>query len=284
MARAERPVRGRVVAVTGGARGIGRATAEALARAGAKVAIGDLDAADSERAAAEIGPGASGHGVDVTDTDAFATFLDEAEAAHGPLDVLVNNAGVMFVGPFLDGREAGDQLMLDVNFHGLARGMRLAIPRMRDRGGHIVNVTSSASYVCPPGEAVYAASKHAGRALSEAVRAELGKVPIDISVVMPAIVDTDLARGTKLTRGAKMITPAEVADAIVETLRRPRHEVFVPRSIGGLMHLYALAVPRVRLAIGRAVGLDEVATGVDPGTRADYEQRMAGARAGTPHG
>ena len=276
MADAARPVRGRVVAITGAARGIGRATAEALAREGAKVAIGDLGEEPAAAAARAIGAGATGHALDVTDPASFERFLDAAEEAHGPLDVLVNNAGVMFVGPFLDGTARSDSKMMDVNFHGLATGMRLAIPRMRDRGGHIVNLTSSASYVCPPGEAVYASTKHAARALSEGLRAELGDVPIEISVVMPGIVDTELAAGTKLTRGGKMIAPAEVADAIVATLRRPRHEVFVPRSIGPMLHVYAWLPPRGRLFIGRALGLDKVATGVDAESRAAYEQRMAG--------
>ncbi len=277
MARAERPVSGRAVAVTGAARGIGRATAEALARAGAKVAIGDLDGDLAATAANEIGAGATGHPLDVTDPGSFERFHDAAEEAHGPLDVLVNNAGVMFVGPFLDASAQSDSKMMDVNFHGMATGMRLAIPRMRERGGHIVNLTSSASYVCPPGEAVYAASKHAARALSEALRAELGDVPIDISVVMPGIVDTELAAGTKLTRGGKLIAPSEVGDAIVATVRRPRHEVFVPKSIGPPMHLYAWLPPRGRLFIGRALGIDKVATGVDAESRAAYERRMAGS-------
>jgi NAD(P)-dependent dehydrogenase (short-subunit alcohol dehydrogenase family) len=279
MGRAARPVSGRAVAVTGAARGIGRATAEALAREGAKVAIGDLDEELAETAAREIGAGATGHALDVTDPDSYARFLDAAEEAHGPLGVLVNNAGVMFVGPFLDGGARSDSKMMDVNFHGTAIGMRLAIPRMRERGGHIVNLTSSASYVCPPGEAVYAASKHASRALSEALRAELGDVPIDISVVMPGIVDTELARGTNLTRGGKMIAPSEVADAIVATVRRPRHEVFVPKANGPLVHFYAWLPPRGRLFIGRAFGIDKVATGVDPESRAAYERRMAGSDA-----
>ena len=277
MGRAERPVSGLVVAITGAARGIGRATAEAFAGAGAKVAIGDLDGQLAEAAAGEIGAGATGHALDVTDPDSYARFLDAAEEAHGPLDVLVNNAGVMFVGPFLDAGARSDSKMMDVNFHGTATGMRLAIPRMRERGGHIVNLTSSASYVCPPGEAVYAASKHAARALSEALRAELGDVPIDISVVMPGIVDTELAKGTNLTRGGKMIAPSEVADAIVATLRRPRHEVFVPKPNGPLIHFYAWLPPRGRLFIGRALGIDKVATGVDPDSRDAYERRMAGS-------
>src|SRR6476661_5867242 len=102
MARTVRSLNGEVVAITGGGRGIGRATAAALIAQGARVAIGDIDAPLAERTAAELGAGTIGLPLDVTDRESFAAFLDEAERQLGPLDVLVNNAGIMQIGRFLD--------------------------------------------------------------------------------------------------------------------------------------------------------------------------------------
>src|SRR6185312_8564338 len=100
MARKPRPLAGRVVAVTGAARGIGRATAAALVREGAKVALGDLDADRARAVSAELGPRAAAFELDVADRASFERFLDAVEARLGPLDVLVNNAGIMPLGPF----------------------------------------------------------------------------------------------------------------------------------------------------------------------------------------
>src|SRR5262245_6376063 len=95
-------VAGKVVAITGGARGIGKCTAQALLRRGARVAIGDLDLPLAEQTAAELGGNAVAFELDVTDRDSFAAFLDGAEKELGPVDVLVNNAGIMPLGPFAD--------------------------------------------------------------------------------------------------------------------------------------------------------------------------------------
>ena len=105
MAKERRSLNGKVVAITGGARGIGKATATALVRKGCRVAIGDLDLALAEQTAAELGGGAIALPLDVTDRASFASFLDEAEQQLGPLDVLVNNAGIMPVTPFVEESE-----------------------------------------------------------------------------------------------------------------------------------------------------------------------------------
>src|SRR4051812_46819371 len=111
---------GRVVAITGAARGIGRATADELTRRGARVAIGDLRP-----------PDADAFEVDVTDRDSFAAFLDAVEERLGPLDVLVNNAGIMVVGPLADAKPGAASKVIDVNVKGVLFGMQLAIPRLR---------------------------------------------------------------------------------------------------------------------------------------------------------
>src|SRR5687768_6408880 len=128
--RPRRQITGRAIAITGGARGIGAAIAGALASRGARVAIGDLDGDRAQATAANLGANAIGVALDVTDTASFAEFLERAEQAHGPLDVLVNNAGIMWVGPFADEPEATALAQFDVNLHGTLRGMKLAIATM----------------------------------------------------------------------------------------------------------------------------------------------------------
>ena len=152
MARQPLSLRGRIVAITGGARGIGKATARALVLKGAKVAIGDLDRELAEQTAAEIGGGTLALELDVTHRDSFEGFLDQVEERLGPLDVLVNNAGIMPLGRFVEEDDATAQRMVDINVHGVLYGMKLALPRMQRRGsGHIVNIASQAGKTGFPG-------------------------------------------------------------------------------------------------------------------------------------
>ncbi len=228
MAKEPRSLNGKVVAITGGARGIGKATATSLAREGARVAIGDLDKSLAEQTAAGLGD-AVGLELDVTRRDSFANFLDQVSERLGPPDVLINNAGIMPIGPFVDEDDATARRMVDINLHGVIYGTKLAIPRMRERGtGHIVNIASQAGKVGLPGGATYCATKHAVVGLSEAVRAELSDSGIEVSVVMPAVVNTELGSGLSDTRGVKKLEPQEVAEAIVDALRFPKFDVWVP--------------------------------------------------------
>ena len=174
MAKQPRILVGQVAAITGAARGIGKATAQAFAHEGMKVAIGDLDAELAEQAAAEMGPNAAGFALDVTRRDSFEAFIDAAEERFGPLDVLVNNAGIMPLGRFIDEDEATAVRMVDINLHGVIHGMKLALPRMMARNrGHVVNIASQAGKYGAPGGATYSATKHAVIGLTEAVRGEL---------------------------------------------------------------------------------------------------------------
>ena len=127
MAKQPRILVGQVAAITGAARGIGKATAQAFARDGMKVAIGDLDAELAEQAAAEVGPNAAGFALDVTRRDSFEAFVDAAEERFGPLDVLVNNAGIMQIGRFIDEDDLTARRMVDINIHGVIYGTKLAL-------------------------------------------------------------------------------------------------------------------------------------------------------------
>jgi NAD(P)-dependent dehydrogenase (short-subunit alcohol dehydrogenase family) len=252
---------GQVIAITGAARGIGAAIADEAARRGAKVARGDLKPPDG------------GFEVDVTDRDSFERFLDAAGERLGPLDVLVNNAGIMIVGPLADAKPGAAAKVLEVNTTGVLYGMQLAVPRLR-RGGQIVNLISSSAWIAPPALAAYAASKHGTRGLTDALRAELRGLGIAVTGVYPGVVDTDLAVGTRAARGSKMISPAEVATAVADAIERPRDEVFVPRSLGPLLRTYQALPPRARALFSRAIGLDDLYSSVDPASRAAYESRL----------
>jgi NADP-dependent 3-hydroxy acid dehydrogenase YdfG len=275
MAKERRSLDGKAVAITGGARGIGKATATALVRKGCRVAIGDLDRELAERTAAELGGDTVALPLDVTDRGAFAAFLDEAERRLGPLDVLVNNAGIMPVTPFAEESDDSIRRQLEINVYGVIAGMQLAIERMRPRSaGHIVNLASQAGKGGFPGIATYSGTKHAVVGVSEAVRAELRDTQIEVSCVMPTVVKTELTSGV----GQKMIKPVEasdVADAIVDALEAPRFDVWVPRANGALFKIVALLPRAAREALGRLMKVDKLMTEVDHAARGAYEDRVA---------
>ena len=282
MAKEPRSLFGRVAAVTGGGRGIGKSLALALASEGCRVAIGDVDAAAAEAAAAELGPDAVGLSLDVTDRPGFTAFLDEVERRLGPIDVLVNNAGIMPVGPFDEEDDATAIRILEIDLHGVIHGTKEAVRRMKPRGtGHIVNVASSAGKTGFPNLATYCAAKHGVVGLSEAVRAELRGTGVEISVVMPGIVKTELSTGLVESPVFKAVTPEQVSDAVIDALKFPRHDVFVPKSIGPTWVGFNLLPRRARERVGRALKLDRVLLDVDRSTRTAYEARAAASAPAT---
>jgi NAD(P)-dependent dehydrogenase (short-subunit alcohol dehydrogenase family) len=276
MAKQPRSLDGKVAVVTGGGRGIGRSLARALASAGCRVAVGDVDAASAEAVAAELGGDAVGLALDVTDRPGFTAFLDEIERRMGPIDVLVNNAGIMPVGPFDEEDDATAIRVLEINLHGVIHGTKEAVRRMKPRGtGHIVNISSSAGKSSFPNLATYCATKHGVVGLSEAVRTELRGSGIEVSVVMPGIVRTELTTGLVDTPAFKSSTPEEVADAVVDAIKSVRFDVYVPKSIGVAWAVFNLVPRRMREAVARAIGLDRALLGADRAARAAYEARAA---------
>jgi NAD(P)-dependent dehydrogenase (short-subunit alcohol dehydrogenase family) len=266
---------GKVVVITGGAQGIGATTAAALVRLGARVAIGDLDEARAAKTAGELGGDTIALRLDVTDTKGFSAFLDEVERRLGPIDVLINNAGVMLLAPIEREDDAATTRQLEINLHAVIHGTREAVKRMRPRAsGHVVNVASIAGKAGFPGAATYCATKHAVVGLSEAVRQELRGSGVDISCVMPAVVRTDLAGGLPETKLFKSLRSEDVARAIVATLREPRFDVFVPRSLD-LTGRIGRLLPRAATEwFMRAVGADRVFTRAQAGERAEYEAKV----------
>jgi NADP-dependent 3-hydroxy acid dehydrogenase YdfG len=283
MAKQSRILAGQSAAITGAARGIGKATAQALLRQGMRVAIGDVDLAAAERTAAELGPSAIAAPLDVTDRASFSAFLDRAEEQLGPLDVLVNNAGIMQIGRFVDEDDLTARRMVDINLHGVITGMKLALERMvpRDRG-HIVNISSQAGKYGSPGGATYSATKHAVVGLTEAVRGELRLMGahIDLSYVMPFVVNTELGSGLGEARGLKNLQPSDVADSIVEALQTGRVEVWVPKSSKRTQGLGVLLPRSLSEGLARAMKADKVLAGADASVRRGYELRASRSEPG----
>jgi NAD(P)-dependent dehydrogenase (short-subunit alcohol dehydrogenase family) len=276
MAKEPRLLTGKVAAITGGGRGIGRAIAQALSREGVLVAVGDLDRDAAESVAGELGSGALGLSLDVTDHAGFTAFLDEVEQKLGPLDILVNNAGIMPVTPLLEESAGSIARQLEVNLHAVIHGTQEAMRRMAPRGtGHIVQLASLAGRAGFPQLATYCATKHGVVGLSEAVRVELRDSGVEVTVVMPGIVRTELATGLADARGVKSVTADEVATAVVGALKVPRFDVFVPRSTGPIVALGAALPRRWREALTRALKADQALLMADRSARAAYEARAA---------
>jgi NAD(P)-dependent dehydrogenase (short-subunit alcohol dehydrogenase family) len=281
---AETTLTGRVVVITGGARGIGLATAKALHARGASVAIGDLDAQTVAAAASEIGSDVLGGVLDVTDRGSFEQFVALVERELGPLDVLINNAGIMPLGRFHEESDAAARKLLDVNVLGCMTGMKIALAGMVDRGrGHIVNIASAAGKSPPPGGVSYAATKAAVVMLTEGARVEYAGTGIQFTCVMPSFTATELIAGTKGTKFVPTIQPEDVGEAVARAVAAPRPDVYVPRSIGPMVRLQQLTGRRVRDAMSRALGADRTFLDVDQAARASYDGRIAasgGAEAG----
>jgi NADP-dependent 3-hydroxy acid dehydrogenase YdfG len=283
MAKQPRILAGETAAITGAARGIGRATAEALLRQGMKVAIGDVDFEAARQTASELGASAVALPLDVTERESFAAFLDGAEEQLGPLDVLVNNAGIMQVGRFIDEDDLTARRMVDINIHGVILGTKLALERMipRDRG-HIVNISSQAGKFGAPGGATYSATKHAVVGLTEAIRGELRLMGahVDLTYVMPAVVNTELGGGLGAVRGIPNLEPTDVADAIVEALQLGVVDVWVPKSAKRTSTLVSLLPRPLSEGMARAMKADRVLAGADTDARKKYEMRAARSEPG----
>lgn len=285
MAKQPKALSGQVAAITGAARGIGKATAEAFLRQGMKVAIGDLDVEEARRTAEALGGGDRivALELNVTDRGSIEAFLDGAEERLGPVDVLVNNAGIMPLSHFWDEDDATAQRIVDINLHGVIFGTKAALRRMIPRRrGAIVNIASQAGLYGAPGGATYSASKFAVVGLTEAIRGELKLAGHDIqmSYVCPVVVNTELGHGTAQTAGVKAVQPAEVADAIVHALQFGEVDVHVPKSVKTIGKVTGLLPRRAAEGVSRALKADRVLFDADPNARRAYELRAARSEPG----
>jgi len=265
-------VAGKVIAVTGGARGIGLAIATVLHGLGAKVAIGDIDELTAKQAGSAF---ELCHKLDVTDRQSFTEFLDAVESQLGPVDVLVNNAGVIAVGEAADEADAITKKLLDVNIFGVMLGTKLAAQRMLPRGrGHIVNIASLAGVLPCEGIATYCATKHAVLGYTESVLMENRGRGVHFSAIMPTLTNTEMVAGVGHAKGFKNAEPEDVANAVVGVIAKPKPRVIVPRALGMTVSVQRLMPRLVSEALARLLGTGRVFTSdLDVQKRAAYARR-----------
>ncbi|MGE7415798.1 SDR family NAD(P)-dependent oxidoreductase [Methylobacterium tarhaniae] len=231
------PLQDKLALVTGAGSGIGAALALGLARKGARLVLVDRDPeglARSEAAIRALGREAGAHRLDLTDFEAIAALPEAVGARHGPLDLLVNNAGVALAGRFADVELDDFDWLMDVNFRAVVRMTRAFLPVLESRpAAQIVNLSSLYGIVAPPGQAAYAASKFAVRGFSEALRHEYAGTALGVSVVHPGGVATAIARNARV---GPRLDPAEVArgKAAVERHLRLSPEAAAERILRGI--------------------------------------------------
>lgn len=237
-----RSLRGRVALVTGAASGIGKATALAFGRRGADLVICDVDESGlkaTESALQGLGRQVLARRVDVSDREAMRSFAEETGAQVGPLDIVMNNAGVGLGASFLDTSLEDWDWILRINLLGVVHGCHFFVPPMvaRGTGGHVVNVSSAAGYLPAEALSAYVTTKYGVLGLSEALRLELAAHGIGVTAICPGIIDTPITRSSRLRgryaaegRREEMIEvyrkrgygPERVADNVLRAIQRNR--------------------------------------------------------------
>jgi NAD(P)-dependent dehydrogenase (short-subunit alcohol dehydrogenase family) len=235
-------VKGSRVVITGAGSGIGQATAARCARLGAEVVAVDIDGETAERTARacrQLGADAHAYRCDVADAAAVAELAAAIEQDRGPVDVLVNNAGVGIGGPFLESTIADWDWLRGVNIDGVAYGCHaFGAAMVARRRGHVVNVASGAAYMRHRHMAAYCASKAAVLALSECLRADWAGAGVGVSVICPGVIDTPIASHSRMVGAV-----ARRQDAIVRSMRFGHSPDLVAKAIVRAVERNSAVVP-----------------------------------------
>jgi NAD(P)-dependent dehydrogenase (short-subunit alcohol dehydrogenase family) len=248
--REMRDLAGRVVLITGAARGMGKLHAYNFAREGCRVVITDVDEAELEKTAAEMrGAGHEVHSYvqDVSDRDACFELAKKVEAEVGPIDILVNNAAIAINEYVMDTTEMTFRRVTDVNYLGQIWMMQAVIPEMLKRSrGHVVNVASIVAKVSPPKLGAYNATKAALIGITDTIRQELKGSGVDFTIVNPGYIATGMFEGAKVPLITHWQDPQKVADALVVAVKKNKAEIFVPRFMTLLAStVRGLGLPRM---------------------------------------
>jgi NADP-dependent 3-hydroxy acid dehydrogenase YdfG len=229
--RMSQGIENKVVVITGASSGLGEAAARHLARHGAKLVLGARrrDRLDALAQELSLGDDAVVQ-TDVTRSDQVRRLVDHAVRSHGRIDVIVNNAGLMPHSPLERGKIEDWDRMIDVNIKGVLYGIAAALPHMKTRrSGHIINVSSVAGHKVRAGGAVYAATKHAVRVISEGLRQEVKPYNIRTTIISPGMVTTELPDS---------ITEPDIAEAM-----RKAYEGAIPAESFATMVAFAMSQP-----------------------------------------
>lgn len=267
-------VEGRTAVITGAASGIGRGTAQALAKRGCNLALADLNEeglAETAALAGTHGVEVSRHQLDVASREAVAALPAAVLAAHGRADLLFNNAGVAIGGTFEQVAEEDFDWLMEINFWGVVRMTRAFLPLLRSSdSARIINISSIFGIIAPPGQTAYSASKFAVRAFSESLRRELEAegAKIGVTVVHPGGVATSIARNARPPRGANDIDldaqkerfekflrmpPVKAGEIIVSGVEKDRPRVIVGNDARFMAAVERLAPVSYWKILGRAL-------------------------------
>ena len=234
------------VVITGGARGFGLALARAFLAKGARVVLCDRDEAELDKAVAALGPHVVGHRLDITDPAAVLAVRDEI-LADGPVDVLVNNAGVVFGGAFADVPLAKHLSTFNVNLGGLVAMTHAFLPHLESRpAATVLNIASASAFVALPYGSTYAASKWGVLGLSESLDEEMkerGKPHVRVLALCPSYAATGLFEGATSAVGTWILTPDSVAAAGVQMVERGTTRKVLPWTAAVLLTGFAW-IPR----------------------------------------
>ncbi len=272
-----KPLEQQVIVITGATSGIGLATAQAAAKAGARLVLAARSQPDLDTVARQLGGRVATVAADVADPTAVRRIHEAAHAHFGGFDTWVNNAGVGMWGKLEQGNLADFKRLYDTNFWGIVNGSLEAIKHLKKHGGALINLGSVVSDVAVPIQGMYASSKHAVKGFTDALRIELAdeKAPVSVTLIKPAAINTpfpDHARNylsEKPKLPQPVYAPEEVANAILHAATHPMRDVFVGGG-GKIMSSVNKYVPGVMDWV-------EAKTGV-------AQQKQAGTRAVDPAG
>jgi NAD(P)-dependent dehydrogenase (short-subunit alcohol dehydrogenase family) len=247
---------GKVLFITGAARGIGAATAKEAAVRGYRLALADIDGPALREFALGLGGGVLALELDVRDPAQWQRALDEAWARFGGVDVLVNNAGVVHTGYVLDVPFERHRHTVEVNYLGNIAGVLAALPRFIAQGrGHLITICSLTAYMPFPSLASYAGTKHALRGFHHTLAWEYREQPLDFTIVYPPAVETPMLAqeaqddSAAAAFGEAPIAPEVMARAIVDAVAKKPREVTVPAFQGWLLRAFGAFVWIMRLVL-----------------------------------